>query len=230
MERDCFYYWEELRQIIHDLDTPYSEDIRKLTADARQSARVDAAWDAAWAAASQATADWDKQHAVASAILWLEEKGLYGGGCRAPGTGTKRLRFFRHLGKGRRNATDGPVWTEAIGRASRKYGFLQWDLAGRVMGVRFEPYEDKKEFLREYVLPLRTVLFPDGVEDADSIEAWLTATKHAVRDLGKPRTYEVGKQTKDIFIAAVAEYTAAKEALARAWELEAAKQQEAEDQ
>jgi hypothetical protein len=98
------------------------------------------------------------------------------------------------------------------------------------MGVRFEPYEDKKEFLREYVLPLRTVLFPDGVEDADSIEAWLGAAKHAVREFGKPRACGVWKQTQDLFLAAVAEYTAAKEALARAWELEAAKQQEAEDQ
>jgi hypothetical protein len=229
MRHDCFYYWEELRQIIKGI-TSYEEDIRRLTADARRAVRTEAAWDASWNAAAKGTEDWQEMHAVASALLWLEEKGLYGGGNRDPGAGTKRLRFFRHLGKGRRHASDGQAWTEAIGRACRRYGFLQWDLVGGALGVRFEPYQDKKEVLREYVLPLRELLLVDGDESADSIEAWLGATKHAVRDLGKPLPYEVGEQTKKLLIAAVAEYTAAKEALARARELEVAKPQEAEAQ
>ncbi|GIV04199.1 MAG: hypothetical protein KatS3mg015_3029 [Fimbriimonadales bacterium] len=223
MERNQFNYWEELRKIIEGI-TPYTEDIRRLTADERRAARVAAAWDAAWNAAAKAK-DWYKKHAIASALLWLEEKGLYGGGNRDPGAGTKRIRFFRCLGKGRRHAYDGPAWTEAIGQAAYKYGLLQWDLTNNGLGIRFEPYPEKA--LREFVIPLREIMFLDGVDDADAIEAWLTAASHAVKEFGKPRTHEVGKQIQDIFIAAVAEYTAAKEALSRAWELKAAKPQEA---
>ena len=229
MKKGCFCYWEELRKLVEGT-TPYGEDIRRLTADERRAVRADAAWDAAWAAASQSQADWDKMHALASSLLWLEEKGLYGGGCRAPGAGTTRLRFFRHLGKGRRHAADGPAWTDAVSRAARKYGCLRWDLAaGGSMGIRFEPYPDKTA-LREFVIPLREIMFIDGVVDADSIEAWLTASAQAVKELGKPRLSEVGEQTKKLFLAAVAEYTAAKEALERVQELDAAKPQEAEAQ
>jgi hypothetical protein len=225
MKRNCFYYWEELRRIIGGV-TPYGDDIRRLTASERRAARIDAAWDAAWAAASQATADWDKRHAIASALLWLEEKGLYGGGFFAPGIGTKRLRFFRSLGKGRRNASDGPAWTEAIGRAAQRHGWCEWALDGEgLLGVHFEPHPNNREAQKEFDLPLREVLFLDGDESADAVEAWLGAAKHAVREFGKPRPYGVGAQTRDLFLAAVQEYTAAKEALARAWEL--AKPQEA---
>jgi hypothetical protein len=228
MKRDCFYYWEELYDIIKET-TPYEEDIRRLTADERRAARIEAAWDAAWKAVYHATADHDKRYALASALLWLEEKGLYGGGCVAPGVGTKRLRFFRSLGKGRRNATDGPAWTEAIGRAARKHGFLQWDLADEGIGVHFEPYPNESEALREFTLPLRQILFVDGDESADAVEAWVGAAKHAVREFGRPRSYGVREQTKDLFLAAVTEYTAAKEALSRARALEAVPRQEAKD-
>jgi hypothetical protein len=219
MEHGHFYRWEELRELVEGV-TPYEDDIRRLTASERRAAREDAAWDAAWSAAAKGTADWDKRHAIASALLWLEERGLYGGGCSFPGAGTKRLRFFRSLGKGRRKASDGPAWTEAIGWAARRHGFLEWDLAEEGLAVHFEPHPDEQEALKEYVIPLREILFIDGDESADAVEAWLGAAKHAVQEFGRPRPYEVGEQTRDIFLAAVQEYTAAKEALARARALE----------
>jgi hypothetical protein len=228
MERGHFYRWEELRELIEG-STPYDEDIRRLTASERRAARVDAAWDAAWKAASQGTADYDKRYAIASALLWLEERGLYGGGCAFPGAGTKRLRFFRSLGKGRRKASDGPAWTEAISRAARKHGWCEWALVDDGLGVHFEPHPHEPEALREYVLPLREVLFLDGDESADAVEAWVGAAKHAVKEFGRPRQYGVREKTKDLFVSAVQEYTAAKEALSRARALEAAAQPEAEE-
>jgi hypothetical protein len=222
MERGHFYRWEELRRIIEGV-TPYGDDIRRLTASERRAARIDAAWNAAWSAASQATADWGERCALASALLWLEEKGLYGGGA-LPGIGTKRLRFFRSLGKGRRNASDGPAWTEAIGQAARKHGWCEWGLAEDGLAVHFEPHPGEREALKEFTLPLRKVLFVDGDESSDAVEAWLGAAKHAVREFGRPRPHPIGEKTRDLFVTAVQEYTAAKEALARAWELEAAQE------
>jgi hypothetical protein len=228
MKRDCFYYWEELRKTIEGL-TPYEEDVRKLTALERAFARADEAWNAAWTAACQATADHDKRYALASALLWLEHKGLYGGGCFVPGAGTKRLRFFRSLGKGRRKATDGPAWTEAIRQAALKHGWCEWAFAGEGLGVHFEPHPHETEALKEYTLPLREVLFLDGNESADAMEAWVGACKHAIREFGRPRPYGVQEKTRDLFATAVAEYTAAKEALSRARALEAVPRKEAED-
>jgi len=228
MERGHFYRWEELRELVEGV-TPYDEDIRRLTAAERRQARTDTAWDAAWKAVYRATADHDKRYALASALLWLEERGLYGGGCAFPGAGTKRLRFFRSLGKGRRKASDGPAWTEAIGWAARKHGWCEWDLANDGLGVHFEPHPGETEALKEYTLPLREVLFLDGDESADAVEAWLGAAKHAVREFGRPRSYGVDARTQDLFLTAVAEYTAAKEALSRARALEAVPRQEAKD-
>jgi len=231
MKENCFYYWDELRKLIEGF-TPYEEDIRRLTAAERRQARTDTAWDTAWKAVYRATADHDKRYALASALLWLEEKGLYGGGCAFPGAGTKRLRFFRSLGKGRRKASDGPAWTEAIGLAARKHGFLQWDLTEEGLGVHFEPYPPESEALREFTLPLQQILFIDGEESVDAVEAWVGACKHAIREFGRPLPYGVGEQTKDIFLVAVQEYTAAKEALSRARALEAVPRpatEEAED-
>jgi hypothetical protein len=228
MERGHFYRWEELRELVEGF-TPYDDDIRRLTASERRAARADAAWDAAWKVASQYTPDWDKRFAVASALLWLEERGLYGGGCSFPGAGTKRLRFFRSLGKGRRKASDGPAWTEAIGWAARKHGWCEWDLAEDGLAVHFEPHPGETEALKEYTLPLREVLFIDGDESADAVEAWLGAAKHAVQEFGRPRPYRIGEQTRDIFLTAVQEYTAAKEALSRARALEAVPQPAAEE-
>jgi hypothetical protein len=228
MKRDCFYYWEELRKTIEGI-TPYEEDVRKLTASERREARIEAAWDAAWKAVYRATADHDKRYALASALLWLEERGLYGGGCSFPGAGTKRLRFFRSLGKGRRKATDGPAWTEAIGLAARKHGWCEWTFVDEGLGVRFEPHPHESEALREYELPLRQILFVDGDESTDAVEAWLGACKHAIQEFGKPRPYGVEEQTRDLFLTAVQEYTAAKEALNRARALEAVPRQEEKD-
>jgi hypothetical protein len=228
MKRDCFYYWEELRRIIVG-STPYEEDVRKLTALERAFARADEAWNAAWTATCQATADHDKRYALASALLWLEYKGLYGGGCFVPGTGTKRLRFFRSLGKGRRKATDGPAWTEAIRQAALKHGWCEWAFAGEGLGVHFEPHPHETEALREFTLPLREVLFLDGNESADAVEAWVGACKHAIREFGRPRPYGVQEKTRDLFVTAVAEYTEAKEALTKAREREAATPKEAEE-
>ena len=228
MKENCFYYWDELRKLIEGF-TPYEEDIRRLTAAERRQARVDTAWDAAWKAAYRATADHDKRYALASALLWLEEKGLYGGGCAFPGAGTKRLRFFRSLGKGRRKASDGPAWTEAIGWAARKHGWCEWELARGVLGIHFEPHPHEPEALKEYTLLLREILFLDGDKSADAYEAWVGACKHAIREFGRPRSYGVGEKTKDLFLAAVGEYTEAKEALTKAREREAAAPKEAEE-
>jgi hypothetical protein len=228
MKRNCFYYWEELRKIIEGT-TPYDEDVRKLTALERAFARTEKAWDTAWTVASQHTHDWDKRHAVASALLWLEHKGLYGGGCFVPGAGTKRLRFFRSLGKGRRKATDGPAWTEAIRQAALKHGWCEWEIVRGVLGIHFEPHPHEPEALREFTLLLREVLFIDGDKSADAIEAWVGACKHAIREFGRPRSYGVREQTKDLFLAAVGEYTEAKDALAKAREREAAAPKEAEE-
>jgi hypothetical protein len=228
MKKNCFYYWEELRKTIEGI-TPYEEDVRKLTALERAHARVEEAWNAAWAAAAKGTADWDKRHAIASALLWLEYKGLYGGGCFTPGAGTKRLRFFRSLGKGRRKATDGPAWTEAIRQAVLKHGWCEWTFVEEGLGVHFEPHPHESEALREYDLPLRQILFVDGDESADAYEAWVGAAKHAIREFGRPRPYGVGEKTRDLFVSAVQEYTAAKEAYEKAREREAAAQKEAED-
>ena len=228
MKENCFYYWDELRRLIEGF-TPYDDDIRRLTASERRQARADTAWDAAWKVAYRATADHDKRYALASALLWLEEKGLYGGGCAFPGAGTKRLRFFRSLGKGRRKASDGPAWTEAIGWAARKHGWCEWDLAEDGLGVHFEPHPGETEALREFTLPLREILFIDGDESADAVEAWVGACKHAIQEFGKPRPYGVGGKTQDLFLTAVQEYTAAKEALSRARALEAVPQPAAEE-
>ena len=228
MKENCFYYWDELRKIVEGF-TPYEEDIRRLTAAERRQARTDTAWDTAWKVAYRATADHDKRYALASALLWLEEKGLYGGGCAFPGAGTKRLRFFRSLGKGRRKASDGPAWTEAIGWAARKHGWCEWDLTEDGLGVHFEPHPGETEALKEFTLPLREILFIDGDESADAVEAWLGAAKHAVREFGRPRSYGVDARTQDLFLTAVAEYTAAKEALSRARALEAVPQPAAEE-
>jgi len=228
MKENCFYHWKELQRIIVG-STPYEEDVRKLTALERRHARTEEAWDAAWAVASQATADEDKIYALASALLWLEEKGLYGGGCAFPGAGTKRLRFFRSLGKGRRKASDGPAWTEAIRQASRKHGWCEWELVKGVLGVHFEPHPHQPVALREFTLPLRKVLFLDEDKSADAIEAWVGACKHAIREFGRPRFYGVGEKTKDLFLAAVGEYTEAKNALTQAREREAAAPKEAEE-
>jgi hypothetical protein len=228
MKRDCFYYWEELRKIIVG-STPYEEDVRKLTALERAFARANEAWETAWTVASQATADHDKRYALASALLWLEHKGLYGGGCFVPGAGTKRLRFFRSLGKGRRKASDGPAWTEAIRQAALKHGWCEWELVRGVLGVHFEPHPQEPEALREFTLLLREVLFLDGEKSADAVEAWVGACKHAIREFGRPRSYGVGEKTKDLFLAATIEYTEAKEALTKAREREAAAPREAKD-
>jgi len=228
MERGHFYRWEELRELVEGV-TPYDEDIRRLTASERRQARIEEAWRVAWEAAYPATPDHDKRYALASALLWLEEKGLYGGGCAFPGAGTKRLRFFRSLGKGRRKASDGPAWTEAIGWAARKHGWCEWTFVEEGLGVRFEPHPGEQEALKEYELPLRKILFIDGDESADAIEAWLGAAKHAIQEFGKPRPYKVQEQTKDIFLTAVTEYTTAKEALSRARALEAVPQPAAEE-
>jgi len=228
MKENCFYYWKELRDLIEGF-TPYDEDIRRLTAAERRQARADTAWNAAWKAAYRATADHDKRYALASALLWLEEKGLYGGGCAFPGAGTKRLRFFRSLGKGRRKASDGPAWTEAIGWAARKHGWCEWDLTEDGLGVCFEPHPGETEALKGYTLTLREVLFLDGDESADAVEAWVGACKHAIQEFGKPRPYGVEEQTKAIFLAAVQEYTEGKEALSRARALEAVPRPAAEE-
>ena len=228
MKENCFYYWKELHDLIEGF-TPYEEDIRRLTAAERRQARTDTAWDAAWKVAYRATADHDKRYALASALLWLEEKGLYGGGCAFPGAGTKRLRFFRSLGKGRRKATDGPAWTEAIGWAARKHGWCEWDLAEDGLAVHFEPPPGETEALREFTLTLREVLFLDGDESADAVEAWVGACKHAVREFGRPRSYGVEARTQDLFLTAVQEYTAAKEALSRTRALEAVPRSAAEE-
>jgi hypothetical protein len=226
MKPDCFYYWEEIRKLVEGV-TPYDEDIRRLTAQERRAARADAAWDTAWAVVSRFVVDWNKRYAIASALLWLEAQGLYGGGTSFPGTGTKRLRFFRSLGKGRRKASDGPAWTEAISRASVKHGFLEWDLTEEGLGIHFEPHPREGEAFKEFTLPLRTVLFIDGDQSADAVEAWVGACKHAVQEFGKPRSYGVEEETKDLFLTAVQEYTEAKEALQRARALEKVKPQEA---
>jgi hypothetical protein len=228
MKRNCFYYWEELRKVIVG-STPYEEDVRKLTALERAFARANEAWETAWTVASQATADWDKRYALASALLWLEHKGLYGGGCFVPGAGTKRLRFFRSLGKGRRKASDGPAWTEAIRQAALKHGWCEWSFAGEGLGVHFEPHPHEQEALKEYTLPLREVLFLDGDESADAVEAWVGACKHAIREFGRPRPYGIQEKTRDLFLTAVQEYTEAKEALTKAREREAATPKEAEE-
>jgi hypothetical protein len=228
MKENCFYYWKELRKIVEGF-TPYEEDLRKLTALERAFARANEAWETAWTVASQATADWDKRHAVASTLLWLEHKGLYGGGCFVPGAGTKRLRFFRSLGKGRRKASDGPAWTEAIRQAALKHGWCEWAFAGEWLGVHFEPHPHEQEALKEYTLPLREVLFLDGDESADAMEAWVGACKHAIREFGRPRPYGVGEKTRDLFLTAVQEYTEAKETLTKAREREAAAPREAKD-
>jgi len=228
MKENCFYHWKELQRIIVG-STPYEEDVRKLTALERAFARANEAWETAWTVASQATADHDKRYALASALLWLEHKGLYGGGCFVPGAGTKRLRFFRSLGKGRRKATDGPAWTEAIRQAALKHGWCEWELVRGVLGVHFEPHPHEPEALREFTLLLREVLFIDGDKSADAVEAWVGACKHAIREFGRPRSYGVREQTKDLFLAAVGEYTEAKDALARAREREAAAPKEAEE-
>jgi hypothetical protein len=228
MKENCFYYWEELRKTIEGF-TPYEEDVRKLTALERAFARANEAWETAWTVASQTTADLDKRYALASALLWLEHKGLYGGGCFFPGAGTKRLRFFRSLGKGRRKATDGPAWTEAIRQAALKHGWCEWAFAGEELGVHFEPHPHEQEALKEYTLPLREVLFLDGDESADAMEAWLGAAKHAIREFGRPRPYGIQEKTRDLFLTAVQEYTEAKEALTKAREREAAAPKEAEE-
>jgi hypothetical protein len=57
----------------------------------------------------------------------------------------------------------------------------------------------------------------------------LGAAKHAVQEFGKPRPYGVGGKTQDLFLTAVQEYTAAKEALSRARALEAVPQPVAEE-
>jgi hypothetical protein len=57
----------------------------------------------------------------------------------------------------------------------------------------------------------------------------LGAAKHAVREFGRPRSYGVEARTQDLFLTAVAEYTAAKEALSRARALEAVPQPAAEE-
>ena len=228
MKRNCFYYWEELRKTIEGL-TPYDEDVRKLTALERAFARADEAWNVAWMAACQATADHDKRYAIASALLWLEYKGLYGGGCFVPGAGTKRLRFFRSLGKGRRKASDGPAWTEAIRQAALKHGWCDWTFVDEGLGVHFEPHPYEQEALREYELPLRQILFLDGDESVDAYEAWVGACKHAIREFGRPRPYGIQEKTRDLFVTAVAEYTEAKEALTKAREREAAAPKEAEE-
>jgi hypothetical protein len=102
-------------------------------------------------------------------------------------------------------------------------------LAEDGLAVHFEPHPGETEALREFTLPLREILFVDGDESADAVEAWLGAAKHAVREFGRPRSYGVEARTQDLFLTAVQEYTAAKEALSRARALEAVPRQEAKD-
>ena len=125
--------------------------------------------------------------------------------------------------------TEGENPSNAIGWAARKHGWCEWDLADDGLGVHFEPHPGETEALREFTLPLREVLFLDGDESADAVEAWLGAAKHAVQEFGRPRPYRIGEQTQDLFLTAVQEYTAAKEALSRARALEAVPQPAAEE-
>jgi hypothetical protein len=63
----------------------------------------------------------DERRLLATYVLLdAEAHGLYGGGYIEPGAGTSRHKAFSRLGKGRRQASDGPAWTEAIQQAARE--------------------------------------------------------------------------------------------------------------
>jgi hypothetical protein len=60
----------------------------------------------------------NRRFLAAYVLLNAEAHGLYGGGYTNPGAGTSRHKAFRRLGKGRRQASDGPAWTAAIQQAA----------------------------------------------------------------------------------------------------------------
>lgn len=87
--------------------------------------------------------------AAALALLAAEAGGLYGRSLHYPGNGTMRHAAFRGLGKGRRRATDGEVWTRAIEEAQRRSGTVEFrpheggvTAVVRRFGVEGEPPEE----------------------------------------------------------------------------------------
>jgi len=102
------------------------EEVRKCTAPLRHRERVLDAWNAAYSFVNDVVPrDTDdaqfnelRVQLAAYVLLRAEAGGLYGGGHEHPGAGTTRHAAFRALGKGRRQASDGPAWTAAIDSAA----------------------------------------------------------------------------------------------------------------
>jgi len=120
--------WSEILKVlkangINDPDV--IENVRRSTAPLRHRERTLKALHAAfnYAYAKIPYDDSDPLNEIrrllaAYVLLDAEAHGLYGGGYTNPGAGTSRHKAFTQLGKGRRQALDGPAWTAAIQQAA----------------------------------------------------------------------------------------------------------------
>jgi len=106
--------WKEIEGRLDGVSDGAREIIRRATAPARHEWRVSEAIQAArkWISDDEFLRPFG--NLAAWALLKFETMGLYGGGPANPGQGTTRHEAFRGLGKGRRHASDGDVWTAAI--------------------------------------------------------------------------------------------------------------------
>jgi hypothetical protein len=125
--------WSEILRVLeaHGFDNEVIETVRRSTALLRHKQRARVARNVALnyvlnaichrkqeTGASFDSLDGIRQLLGAYVLLTAEAGGLYGGGYTNPGDGTSRHRAFAQLGKGRRQASDGPAWTAAIQQAA----------------------------------------------------------------------------------------------------------------
>lgn len=99
--------WAMLRDALPpDLSDAEINAVRRATAPQRARARREAAWGAAMAAVPDSDTD---NELYATSLLGVEAWAS-----AQPTCGTRRLSAFDGLGTGRRHASDGGAWTEAI--------------------------------------------------------------------------------------------------------------------
>lgn len=128
--------WRDIEDRLDGVSGNAREIIRRATAPARHEWRVNEAIKAARKWINEDEFLRPMGNLAAWALLKLESLGLYGGGPANPGQGTLRHAAFRGLGKGRRQASDGDVWTAAIRCAADRLWENGYELQMTDGGIR----------------------------------------------------------------------------------------------
>jgi len=179
--------WSEILRVLraHGINDPdVIETVRRSTAPLRHRERTLEARNTAFYYVNERIPynpndplDGERRLLATYVLLDAEAHGLYGGGYTNPGAGTSRHKAFTQLGKGRRQASDGPAWTAAIQQAA-------WEVKETLMrraranpldqwGIRFYADDDGQNmFVEVYGTglpePCSVAITPDILDYAEA--------------------------------------------------------------